>query len=825
MFLIKEKSKALNKFKIFKIQVEKQLGKLIKIVRSDCEGEYYGKHGVSGQEKGPFAKYLESCRIIAQFTMPGSPEQNGVAERRNRTLKDMMRSMQSRTNLPEYLWGEAIKTALYILNRIPSKSVPKTPFELWKGWKPSLNHLRVWGCPSEVRLYNPHESKLHARSTRCYFIGYPDHSKGYRFYCREGGARIVESQTAKFLEYDVSDEVSPSQPSEENIVHTTVISFPSPIQEIIVDPLPVANPVQEQEPIQQLQNEVPMAQDNIQDIQLRRSTRVRRSAISSDYVVYLGESDYDIGHVIDPVKFSDVVTSPQSDLWWDAMRDEMQSMKHNKVWELVELPEGCKPVGCKWIYKTKRDSKGKIERFKARLVAKGFTQREGIDFNVTFSPVSTKDAFRVIMALVAHFDMELHQMDVKTAFLNGDLYEEVYMEQPEGFKEDDCKHLVCKLKKSIYGLKQASRQWYLKFEEVITSSGFMENKVERCVYHKVRGSKIIFLILYVDDVLLASNDLDMLHEVKQLLSMHFDMKDLGEASFVLGIEIHRDRSRNLLGLSQKAYIERVLQRFNMDACKPCAAPISHGEKLSLAQCPKNEFEREPMKGIPYASAVGSLMYAQVCTRPDIAFVVGLLGRYLSNPGMDHWNVVKRVLRYLKGTKDYMLTYRKVENLELIGYTDSDFAMCPDDRKSTSGYIFMLAGGAVSWKSVKQTLVTSSTMHAEFVACYGASSQAVWLRNLISDMFVVDSIARPICVYCDNLSAVLFSNNNKNITGSKHLEVKYLTIKELVQKCDITIEHIRTESMLADPLTKGLCPNVFKGHVCNMGILESFDFVC
>ena len=255
------------------------------------------------------------------------------------------------------------------------------------------------------------------------------------------------------------------------------------------------------------------------------------------------------------------------------------------------------------------------------------------------------------MTLVAHYDLELHQMDVKTAFLNGELSEEVYMEQPEGFQKDGEDHLVCRLKKSIYGLKQASRQWYLKFDNVISSLGFVESKVDRCINIKISGSKYIFLILYVDDILLAYNDLGMLHEVKQSLSRYFDMKDLGEASFVLGIEIHRDTTRKVLGISQKAYIERILKRFSMHDCKSWDVPIAKGDKLSLAQSPENEVERESMKAVPYASAVGSLMYAQVCTRPDIAFAVGVLGRFLSNPGKEHWTATKRVFRYLKGTKD------------------------------------------------------------------------------------------------------------------------------------------------------------------------------
>ncbi|CAM8996866.1 unnamed protein product [Rhodiola kirilowii] len=280
------------------------------------------------------------------------------------------------------------------------------------------------------------------------------------------------------------------------------------------------------------------------------------------------------------------------------------------------------------------------------------------------------------MALVAHFDYELHEMDVKTAFFNGDLEEEVvYMKQPEGFSSKNGEHLVCKLNKSIYGLKQASRQWYMKFHNVITSFGFEENVMDQCIYLKVSGSKLCSLVLYVDDILLATNDKGFLYEVKQFLSKNFDMKDMGEASYIIVIKIHRDRSLGILGLSQEAYINKVLERFGMKNCSPSVAPIVKGDRFSLDQCPRNDIEREQMKNIPYASAVGSIMYAQVCTRLDIAYAVGVLGRYQSNPGIDHWKAAKKVLRYFQGTKDYMLMYRRTDNLEVVGYSDSDYGGC------------------------------------------------------------------------------------------------------------------------------------------------------
>ena len=277
------------------------------------------------------------------------------------------------------------------------------------------------------------------------------------------------------------------------------------------------------------------------------------------------------------------------------------------------------------------------------------------------------------MALVAQFDLELHQMVVKTAFLNGDLNEDVYMTQPEGFVVEGKEHLACRLKKSIYGLKQTSRQWYLKFDKIIRAFGFTENVKDNCIYVKFKGSRFTILVLYVDDILLACSDKDMLHETKNFLSSNFDMKDLGEASYVLGIEIYRDRSKGMLGLSQKAYFERVLKKYNLHKCSPSPAPIVKGDKFGTFQCPRNQIEIDQMKSVPYASAVGSIMYAQVCTRPDLAFVTGMLGRFQSNPGPDHWKAAKKVLRYMQGTKDYMLTYRRSDNLQVVGYSDADFA--------------------------------------------------------------------------------------------------------------------------------------------------------
>ncbi|RDX93169.1 hypothetical protein CR513_24605, partial [Mucuna pruriens] len=356
-----------------------------------------------------------------------------------------------------------------------------------------------------------------------------------------------------------------------------------------------------------------------QEVSLRRSIRERGHAIPDDYIVFLQEHEDDNGLTEDdPINFCQAMQSFNSQKWIDAMKDELKSMQDNDVWDLVKLPECVKPISCKLIFKTKKDYKGNIEGYKAHLIAKGFTQKEGIDYKETFSLVSSKDSFRIIMALVAHFDLELHQMDVKTAFLNGDIDEMIYLMRPENFVSNEFKYMICKLKKFIYD----------------PQTGF--------------------------------------------------------PTMIL-----RDRSQGILRLSQENYISKVLERFGMKDSKPGDTPIAKGDKFSLKQCPNNDLERNEMQKIPYVSAIGSIMYTQVYTRSDIAFMVGVLGRYLSNPRIQHWKEVKRVMRYLRKTKGHMLTYRKYEDLEIIGYSYFDFAGCQNSKRSTFGYIYMLTRGAIS----------------------------------------------------------------------------------------------------------------------------------
>ena len=296
------------------------------------------------------------------------------------------------------------------------------------------------------------------------------------------------------------------------------------------------------------------------------------------------------------------------------------------------------------------------------------------------------------------------------------------------------------------------------------------------------------------DILLATNDMGTLYKMKQFLSKNFDVKDMGKASYVIGIKIHRERSQGILGLSQETYINKVLERFQMKNCSPSPAPIVKVDKFSLNQCLKNDLEREKMRDTPYASAVGSLMYSQVCTRPDIAYVVGVLGRYQSYLRVDHWKATKKVMCYLQGTKHFMLTYRQtgyleVTCLEVTSYSDADYSGCVDSRKSTSCYVFLLENGAVSWRSMKKTLTATSTMEAEFVSCFEATLHGVWLKSFIIGMRIVDSIQWSLRLYCDNSAAVFPAKNDKIGNQSKHINIKYLAIREHVQEQKVFIKHI------------------------------------
>ncbi|GJS75609.1 retrotransposon protein, putative, ty1-copia subclass [Tanacetum coccineum] len=530
VYLLKHKHEVFETFKVFQKEVENQLGKTIKSLRSDRGGEYMSQE---------FLDHLKDHGIIAHRTPPYTPQHNGVSLRRNRTLLDMVRSMISQTTLPKSFWDYTLETAARILNMVPTKKVEKTPYEVWHGQAPKLSYLKVWGCEALVKrdtLTKP--DKLEPRSIKCIFIGYPKETMGYSFYYPPEN-KVLVARNAEFLENSLINQEASGSLEDLEI-----------IQEEDTHPSIDTSLNHEEDDL-----EMDEPQSDI--IPIRRSTRTRRP--TDRMCLYIDAEEHELGDLGEPANYKAALLDPESDKWLNAMNVEMQSMKDNEVWDLVDLPPNGKTICSKWLFKKKTDMDGAVHTYKARLVAKGYTQTPGIDYKETFSPVAEIRAIRILIAIAAYYDYEIWQMDVKTALLNRYLSEEVYMEQPKGFVNPKYPKRVCKLKRSIYGLKQASRQWNKRFDDEIKKFGFTQNPDEPCVYLKASGSNVTFLILYVDDILIMGNNIPMLQGVKSYFGRCFAMKDLGEAAYILGIKIYRDRSRRLIGLCQSAYIEKILK--------------------------------------------------------------------------------------------------------------------------------------------------------------------------------------------------------------------------------------------------------------------------
>ncbi|PNX87561.1 copia-type polyprotein, partial [Trifolium pratense] len=376
----------------------------------------------------------------------------------------------------------------------------------------------------------------------------------------------------------------------------------------------------------------------------------------------------------------------KQDVWRTAMDQEMESIINNNTWELTTLPEGSNAIGVKWIFKTKYNERGEIEKHKARLVAKGYTQKHGIDYNDVFAPVARWDTIRTILALAAKESWNVFQLDVKSAFLHGDLAEDIYVEQPLGYQKGN-KNNVYKLKKALYGLKQAPRAW---------------------------NGKILIVSLYVDDLICTGNDLHMIHAFKESMKKKFAMTDLGKMKFFLGVEVIQ--SKEGIFINQHKYAVEILKRFGMENCNEVCSPIVPGSKLIKDENGSAADARE------YKQMVGSLMYL-LATRPDLAYSVCLVTRFMDRPTELHVTAVKRIMRYLKGTlTDGIMYSHNTDEANLLGWSDSDYAGDLDDKKSTSGYVFMLETGAISWSSKKQPIVTLSTTEAEYVAASQCACQ-------------------------------------------------------------------------------------------------------
>jgi hypothetical protein len=505
----------------------------------------------------------------------------------------------------------------------------------------------------------------------------------------------------------------------------------------------------------------------------------------------------------EPRTLRDALKCPDADLWYQAAVKEMEAHIENGTWELVKLPPGRKAIGSRWVFKVKRNADGSVERYKARVVAQGFSQRPGVDFDETFAPTTKWAALRVIFALAALEDWELESVDISNAYLNGELKDvEVYMRQPEGFAEKD-DTWVARLLKGLYGLKQGGREWFKRLKEVLSHLGFSRIRSDGSIFIWEKDGVQVICPVFVDDITFASKSKSKIAALKVELAKHFKLRDLGPTTFQLGVEVIRDREARTLHLTQHRYCLDLLEHYGFMDCSPVSTPMDPGVRLSTSQSPSTPEDEAFMRTVPYVSTVGALMYLAIVTRPDIAYAVGVLCRFMARPGPEHWKAVKHLFRYLRGTCDFRLTYKPESSAPYLfyAYSDADHGANLDNGRSTSAYIVKIGSGAVSWSSRLQSIVALSTTEAEFVAAASAGQEVVWMRALLGELGF--PISGPSLLLLDNQSAIQVGKNPEHHGRMKHLDLRFYWLRDVVVAGQIALRYVPTADMAADLLTKGL----------------------
>lgn len=867
-------------------QATVETGRPLKEFHSDGGGEFSSNR---------LLNYFKEQGTKVTKTVKATPQHNGIAERNNRTIFEMARSMLHHANLSGVLfWEDAVLCAIYIHNRsITSANTSKTPDEIWSGKKPHISHLRVFGCDAFVHIPDADRTKLQNKSRKGIFIGYDELKQGYRVYDIET-KKVIVSRDVLFNENSFTFGRGNNNQSEQNkSVNVVDQSLTDLFSSVLSDntgststdetgeesketnstsheqPTEIEIEEEEDEDLSELEDgQVPEAEvskiqslsaqranaiapqnvtlkldslnslptseqdqkttnhikaretkDNkefmvkalkrIEGLQkkasevsklTRKSTRVRKQPDRpeqfhpKDFIMSVIENE-------DPLTYQQAISGEMSQEWKQAMDEEIQALQENGTWTLVTLPKGRKAIGSKWVFKTKLNKDGMVERYKARFCAKGFSQKEGIDYNETFAPVLKYKSLRIVLAIAAVKDYELNQMDVQTAFLNATIKEEVYMKQPEGY-ETGGENVVCKLNKTLYGTKQAPHEWNEELNLFITTSGFYRCQSDTCVYVKQTASgNIIIMVVFVDDIIIAFSEKDRSEweEIKRKFTNKYRMKDLGNCEWILGMRVTRDRANKKLYLDQEQYLSKVSKQFHMEKCRPSATPEE------LFKLNKNQPD-EPQTDLKmYQSIVGALMYASISTRPDISHAVNMISRYLGNPGEKHLTAAKRILRYLKGSINIGLTFNGNESndqISITAYADADWAGDIDERKSTTGYVIMIGGCPVSWVSKKQSTISLSSAEAEYMAISSTVQEIKWIRQLLNELYICYQHEATI-LNVDNQAAIAISENDVHHARTKHIDIRHHFVRESIKNKEIQIKWVSTQDQLADIFTKGL----------------------
>lgn len=819
--LLKRKNEVLNAFKDFKVFAENRHGRKIQFLQSDNGREYRNE---------AFDKFLRENGIGRRLTVTHTPEQNGVAERRNRTLMDMTRCLLLQSSLPSSFWGEAINTANYIRNRCPSRSLGgRTAYEKWIGETPDVSNFREFGSEVFTLVREPTKGKLDSRSKKGILVGYSNESKAYRIWLPDE-KRIDIARDVKFIGMPKTspntkdyDEIETNEDDDSPQVEVTIpfrkvlnCDLPDEIDDQINDDIDDNDMEDDQEVDQELPNHEPLRRSRGRPRILRTGLRgrPRKEFHTSNCVEEIEETAF---HA--EISLEQAVHGPYAEEWHRAIASEMKSIIKNDTWTITERPKDQKVIGSRVVLRNKYKHDGTLDRRKARIVARGFAQRPGVDFNETFAPVARVGSIRTIMALAVENGMTVNQFDITTAYLNGTLEEKVHMEVPkytaEALKnvimteptnsdvkrkctsmidELDKSDRVCLLKKALYGLRQAGRCWNTRINKELLNFGAKKSTADPCVYSKGSGKNLLLISVYVDDFLVASPDRNEITKFGQYLSNIFEVTDLGTVSYCLGMEFNRNEDE--ITICQAGYVRDILDRFGMSESKSVSTPLDPGIKLN-----KNEDEPDSEERmLPYRELVGALMYLAVCTRPDIAYAVSYLSQFNCCYKTSHWIAAKRVLRYLQDTRRMGLRFRKTGR-SLKGFVDADWANCPYDRKSYTGYAFILAGCPISWEAKKQKTVALSSTEAEYMALSEATKEATYLKRFLLDIDF-DEMAQ-VKILCDNNGARKLAENPVFHNRSKHIDVRHHYVREVLEGGELQIEFTPTNEMAADVLTKGV----------------------
>jgi transposase InsO family protein len=797
VYLIKHKSEVKDKFREFKALVEKQTGKSIKAIRTDNGLEYVCND---------LQCFFKENGIRHQLTVEYNPEMNGVSERANRTIVEKARSMLQDAGLSSKYWGEAVNTAVYLKNRCPTKAVNgMVPEESWTGRRVSLDHLKVFGAKAFVHIPHQKRTKWDSKSQEMIMVGYCEDSKAYRLIDPEKPQKVKKERNVKFLEdcesvsrkiEQKSAEESPelmvaplTEPSDQEILEKHVQLLTESEDEVEEIKASDGETTDEYQPADDSSSEI-MSGDvdrTNEPVQHKRRypTRERKQKRDDDMLY-----SFSALNSTDPKTIDEAYCRRDKEQWEKAMREEMVALNTNKTWDLVDRPNDKNVVKNKWVFKLKVGNDGPT-KYKARLVARGFSQKPGEDFYDTFAPVVKSTMMRVLFGLAAELDLDIHHVDITTAFLNAALREEIYMEQPEGFVQRGYEDKVCKLRKAIYGLKQAARSWNQNIHDFLEKIGFEKSKYDACVYLKRNKGRLVIIGLHVDDFYIFSNDKQETQRTKDEIGKRFKMKDLGTLKECLGIKVTRNMRKSVVELNEAKYVKELLKRFNMEDCMPVGTPLEVNNKL--------EKEKGQLGKNPYQELTGALMYLAIWTRPDISHAVSYLSQFNTCHNDQHWSAAKRVLRYLKGTIEYGLLFRKGATT-LVGYADADWAACVVDRHSYTGYILTFAGGPICWLSRKQSTVALSVTEAEYVAICEAGKETVYVKGLLGELY---KPIETVSLYNDNQGAGKLVDNPIHHSRTKHIDVKYHHIRELSENEVIKVRYCPTERMPAGMMTKGL----------------------